>query len=141
MQGGMGLKPFVQRELRKQEKIFILLVSFLTQENFLHLSGAAPEVADAYHDKTTLLVGAEGMHDLSCFFLGEDMANKRPSPEPARQRSESYTGAHEAFHVAYFAYVLHATRYSLALMCFAWISGSLGANITWNRRYAAFGEK
>lgn len=142
MQRGMGLKTSVQRKLHKQEKMFVLLLSFLTQEDFLHLSGVAPEVADAHHDKTTLLVGAEGMHeDLSCCFLGEDMANKRPSSEPARQQSKSYAGAHVAFHVAYFAYVLYATWYSLALVCFAWISGSLGANITWKRGYAAFGEK
>lgn len=142
MQGGMGLKKFVQRKLHKQEKMLILLVSFLTQEDFLHLSGVTPEVADARHDKTTLQVDAEGMHDdLSCCFLGEDMANNRPSPEPARQQSESYAGAHVAFHVAYFAYVLHAIWYSLTLVCFAWISESLRANITWKRGYAAFGEK
>lgn len=137
----MGLKILVQRKLHKQEKMFILLVSFLIQD-FLHLSDVAPEVADAHHDKTTLLLGAEGMHDdLSCCFLGEDIANKRTSPEPARQQSENYAGAHVVFHVAYFAYVLYATRHNLALVCFAQISGSLGTNITWKKGYAAFGEK
>lgn len=114
MQRGMGLKTSVQRKLHKQEKMFIPLLSFLTQEDFLHLSGVAPEVADAHHDKTTLLVGAEGMHeDLSCCFLGEDMANKRPSSEPARQQSKSYAGAHVAFHVAYFPmyFMQHGTAW------------------------------